>query len=1773
MNAKRTRLFPRHLRVSMLRRSAGAAPAGRRGNFFVLVVGTLALLSVIAVAYVTVGRSDRRLSAAATQQADIDRVRDTVRDYLLGVIAQDVFAPYDELGWTAPTAAQETTDRLETWDAPYTRSDRWSIKRRPPGARPGVREESFVPWGDGDDPWLAATVPTNLGLLNVSPTADQLDDLALDWEQISNFAPDGRFVNLFNLRGNFRQPPGRDGMSQRLTLFEVTDPEQAPRPTDRLPFLPTETANRDIPAHWTMFQAGAFGPITGDPRVLPDDPDYVPYQWADTDGDGMRDARWFELVDTSEDMGREAEYLLAPQDGIRWFVAARAIDLSGLLNVNTATDLANVPTTVEGAIRTPIGGTPADVDRVRLLGMEDIASTYQNAVGDPLSYADIPHSPSLGENPDEVPNNDYRAYTPLEARRIGDAATVNFGLRLGAWGYNPGTNPATDAELDVPSDQIADITGFLPETGGDAGRVDDARERAEWYTQKAGNASGVVFDPIAGNYNATARFSSGDLAELLTFGGLNDARVTSTLESVLSVPGDFVGVLPLATTPERAGRPYSPLRADRDLAAERRVDVITGAGSPLTGMDDPDGVADDPYQALVASDLRRYITTISGARPLVSRPFQVTNTLGVPPPEELSRAITPSDIALSLPDLLNGDPTAEERTLLFDTIYDTLVPFADQPSAWAGDPDFAQTRFRNYGYASAELGLRLSAHLAANLIDSFDTDAEPTVFTVAISDQGEMDLDANALSGFAGRADDWKWARWDQPDARLNDDTDDTVAGGVSVDRPQAPDMGSGTAEPMSRHINVYGVEPQPLITEVAAFYWYTDAPYGIHDDEGRDPSAGPGALPWNYRIELISSNPADPFAPAEAVAVWDPASVTIDGAVDRGNPDYITSVLVVQLHNPFDEDIQLSAISPDGYGPYYLEFAGRFYKLSEINWTDLIESDLTLPAGESRNFYIIGDRPNDPANVDPNLDPEDRLSRILDDTNETLQQPNDPSSPAFAPASPIEGRIRDWIQNQASITLGATTPVVAIPQFNPSTDDIITDLSMQDPFLLATTGEPEPNQVVMLWRAYRDPTGEPPGSNNDIRNDILVDRLRDPNYGTTDVTLDARLAGGGELDIGLGGPDWSFFKNVVEGDPNLEPTDGFWGEGLDPSTSTGANSGATIVTWASIRRPSDLDGAVANAAPPLGAWPAFGIERKFGLGPDIPGFMMPDAAWDDADRNDRVTLSGIPYGSLAFDPDFLTRANEGLRPTLDEFVFDQVDGGFAVHTTIIADAEAKPGVIGRNIPDPMGMNAPFTELRSEAFPRQRDAATAPVDTGSTDAVVRIGDLLSTLSIGPWYDPSYDPTRGVDFSTTPRTAASLNALSSAWTTLPEAMALALGYEERSAIDSTIGPATPDVFANLAGPTANDPSARRKLDRGHLVIDDFVPYVQARNLADGIFNAGNLNSGTIDSTGLPTDFDQPVGLGIPIAQELMDRFRGTPAAAAGTNRLIPGLINVNTAPLPVLRTLPLLSPRINDPSFAEVEFWDTGVLENLTGPNGIGTDIASAIIAYRSMAPFALNGVVAIDENPSLAQPNALLTGPAMDFSEQNGWILAAPGAPNYGATPWSYAARVPGLREDNSISDRADLGVVAMEAPRGFRSLGELLNVRYEDPAGNTSLHNITKLAENAGADAQSEWARVLIEGRAYPRTAPTDSDGIENDYDERLAIFNAISNIATVRSDTYAVWFILHGYREADVTGLADEDPMVPSIRRRYLMILDRSNVTQPGEMPRVLEFRTVPY
>ena len=93
------------------------------------------------------------------------------------------------------------------------------------------------------------------------------------------------------------------------------------------------------------------------------------------------------------------------------------------------------------------------------------------------------------------------------------------------------------------------------------------------------------------------------------------------------------------------------------------------------------------------------------------------------------------------------------------------------------------------------------------------------------------------------------------------------------------------------------------------------------------------------------------------------------------------------------------------------------------------------------------------------------------------------------------------------------------------------------------------------------------------------------------------------------------------------------------------------------------------------------------------------------------------------------------------------------------------------------------------------------------------------------------------------------------------------------------------------------------------------------------------------------------------------------------------------------------------------------------------------------------------------------------------------------------------------------------------------------------------------------------------------------DDAEERLAIFRAVSNLVTTRSDVFTAYFIVRAYAPGDIESIevtagavsdlqvsAYLDALRPTYEGRYLAVFDRSTVRIPTDRPRVLLFVRLP-
>jgi len=588
-------------------------------------------------------------------------------------------------------------------------------------------------------------------------------------------------------------------------------------------------------------------------------------------------------------------------------------------------------------------------------------------------------------------------------------------------------------------------------------------------------------------------------------------------------------------------------------------------------------------------------------------------------------------------------------------------------------------------------------------------------------------------------------------------------------------------------------------------------------------------------------------------------------------------------------------------------------------------------------------------------------------------------------------------------------------------------------------------------------------------------------------------------------------------------------------------------MTWASIRRP-DMHDRSGSSPLPDGAVPPWMIEVKSGI--DAPnGGTAPTLnvgvddpldlnSPDQSDFDANGTGDGV-YGDATFDG-FLRRfavgpGAGGAPPAVGTILRDPEDKYMANGRKSMGPNLEQPTALYYNefpTNTPTGGDRLVMEMPTDNNDFKTDINPASIAHDDQLSRLRVADLLLPLGLGPEYDAGPDLYQ---LEPQPPQAATLpgeqnhrfHLYEQQWTTVPEAIGLALGYYRQPTERPN------DLYVN-AGLESTTPGQRGPLfDRGHLRLDAFVPYLDLTP-GDGVFTVGD---------------DVRLGGGIPLALNVLSRFTTSRDPARGSlTRAERGLININTASIPVLRTLPMLSPPLGvelDPSSplnGRPLWWWNNSFSGYKDQHRAFSDIATTVAAYRDrLTLFPLDGSV-----PGIS------TQPVV-FSD---------------ATDPSYGGTNPGAREVNSAID-------GLRERPGFASVGELMAARDRDLSwlryGNSAdmwTDNIDRLGWNLDAN-DFENVETLHHENSGGTPVP---DKIIDDYDEKLSIVNAVLASTTTRSDYFAVWFLIHGYRREDVESLGPDDALVPSVARRFLMVVDRSNVVSEDDEPRVVLFEELP-
>ncbi len=380
--------------------------ATRRGSTILLAVGVLATLAIIALVYLANVGAERSSATRAVRELPYAQASERVRDELGALLAADLFGnkittrdvpryvdplTYTTRIWPRMFEDGEYTDYPFVDGAFATTTFNLNRPWQSPSNRAlldpeGASEPTTAP--SRDDAWLSTTEP----FFNRNSTVDS------SWPQISNIRDgyrwrpdvsggrwvrnDGRFADLGQwFLTNRAQTRGRGDSEADLSPDNIADfaPGQNVSPQRNTPerglnqvvFGYQMNSLRELADSDSSFGALTQADPNGGPRPIERADERF---WADADGDLRPDSRW-QTLDALDG------FL-----GLRWVVAARVIDNSALINVNTALDSgeldANIlppPATMAGLYLAD-GRTPADVDLYRLLFLANTDPTQDLSV-------------------------------------------------------------------------------------------------------------------------------------------------------------------------------------------------------------------------------------------------------------------------------------------------------------------------------------------------------------------------------------------------------------------------------------------------------------------------------------------------------------------------------------------------------------------------------------------------------------------------------------------------------------------------------------------------------------------------------------------------------------------------------------------------------------------------------------------------------------------------------------------------------------------------------------------------------------------------------------------------------------------------------------------------------------------------------------------------------------------------------------------------------------------------------------------------------------------------------------------------------------------------------------------------------------------------------------------------------------------------------------------------------------------------------------------------
>ncbi|MSR17985.1 MAG: hypothetical protein EXS00_02265 [Phycisphaerales bacterium] len=306
---------------------------------------------------------------------------------------------------------------------------------------------------------------------------------------------------------------------------------------------------------------------------------------------------------------------------------------------------------------------------------------------------------------------------------------------------------------------------------------------------------------------------------------------------------------------------------------------------------------------------------------------------------------------------------------------------------------------------------------------------------------------------------------------------------------------------------------------------------------------------------------------------------------------------------------------------------------------------------------------------------------------------------------------------------------------------------------------------------------------------------------------------------------------------------------------------------------------------------------------------------------------------------------------------------------------------------------------------------------------------------------------------------------------------------------------------------------------------------------------------------------------------------------GEGGSVPGLVNINTAPVEVLRTLPNMERLVTDDSDIQdaATLWRTSALP-VTLRNFEAAD--SGIVGQLGDIPGLYPDP---DESVHVRVPEAIIAYRDLAFERNytdGSDTLGAPWYLDRGTFSTTALTFRPGMRAERGFASPAELRLLSrgfevgtdadyVNQPAGLPvSYGALQSTSIEY-AGRDPYRTVGRGygSPDAPLDARlstdTTHGTVAWDPGAGATTALRERDRAAGDAEELNMLFSGISNLVTTRSDTFTVSMRIRTFRQNSINFRWDAtDPATIVDDSRYVFAVDRSSVRHPNDKPKLLYF-----